>query len=259
MKTYELGLAVVIACAPAACQAAAEAKPDPPGLAPTPQVPANPGRTTERELPSSQRFERDMMLRFHMLSSLDMARTIERLLVRGNLDDARYFAGALATEPDVPGLGAWAKQIEMVRERAGAVALAPTIDEACRRTAGLIEACASCHADAGAQADFRPPQAAPPDLQTLGARMARHRWATDRIREGMIGDADDAWRAGFEVLAAAPLSLPQPRANQEALGRRLQHLASQALHAGHSDRAARARLYGETLIVCAACHAQPAK
>jgi len=89
--------------------------------------------------------------------------------------------------------------------------------------------------------------------------MARHRWATERIREGMIGDADDAWRAGFEILAAAPLSWPQPRPDQDALARRLQQLASQALHAARGDRAERTRLYGETLIVCAACHAQPAR
>jgi hypothetical protein len=252
MKTRALGLAAVLACALAACRATADAKPGAPGPAPAPTI-------TERELPPSQRFERDMTLRFHMLSSFDTARAIERLLLRGNLDDARYFAGGLASEPDVPGLGQWAKQIELVRERAAAIATAPAIEEACRRMARLVEACAGCHADAGAQAEFRPPHGAPPDLQTVAARMARHRWAADRIREGMLGDADDAWRAGFEVLAAAPISWPQPRAGLDELARRLQQLASQALHVAHSDRAARARLYGETLIACAACHAQPAR
>jgi hypothetical protein len=256
MTTYDQGLAVVTACALAACQPTADANAEPPRPA---TAPANPGRSTDRELPPSQRFERDMMLRFHMLSSFDAARTIERLLLRGNLDDARYFARALATEPDVPGLGPWAKQVGLVRDRAAAVATAPAIEEACRRTAGLVEACAGCHAEAGAQEDFRPPHETPPDLPTVAARMARHRWATDRIREGMIGDADDAWRAGFEVLAAAPMSWPQPGAEQGELARRLQQLASQALHSGRGDRAARARLYGETLIVCAACHAQPTR
>jgi len=256
MTTYAFGPIVAIACALAACQATADATPEPPGPMPTP---ATARRILEPELPPAQRFERDMMLRFHMLSSFDAARTIERLLLRGNLDDARYFAEGLASDPDVPGLGPWAKQIEVVRERAAAIATAPSIDEACRHMARLIEACAGCHADAGAQADFRPPHDAPPDLQTVAARMARHRWATDRIREGMLGDARDAWRAGFEVLAAAPLALPPLKANQQALARRLQQLASQALHADRGDRAARARLYGETLTVCAACHAQPAR
>jgi cytochrome c len=159
----------------------------------------------------------------------------------------------------VPALGPWAVQLARVRERAAAIATAPAIDEACRRMSGLVEACAACHRDAGVQAELRPPLAAPPDLPTVAARMARHRWATDRIREGMIGDADDAWRAGFEVLAAAPMSWPQPSAEQAGLARRLQRVAGQALHAGRSGRAERARLYGETLIVCAACHARPAR
>jgi cytochrome c553 len=198
-----------------------------------------------------------MMMRFHMLSSFDTARAIERLLIRGKLDDARYFAQSLATEPDIPGLAPWAKQVELVRERAAAVGTAPGVDEACRREARLAEACARCHLDASAQADFQPPREAPPDLQTVAARMARHRWAADRVREGMIGGSDDAWRAGLDVLAATPLSWPDPGSNRKDLARQLQHLADQARHPVGSDLAERARLYGEILVTCAACHAQP--
>lgn len=254
MTTSYLRIAVVSVCGLAACQPTADANPAPPG----PTSPAPPGRTTDRELPPAQRFERDMMLRFHMRSSFDAARTIERLLVRGNLADARYFATGLATAPDVPGLAPWGKQIALVRERAAALATAPATDEACRRTARLMEACAACHVASGAQAEFRPPQDAPPDLPTVTARMARHRWAADRIREGMVGDVDDAWRAGFELLAAAPPSWTRPKPDQDALAKRLQQLALQALHTGPGDRAERTRLYGETLTVCTACHAQPA-
>ena len=93
-----------------------------------------------------------------MLSSFDTARAIERLLLRGNLDDARYFASGLAAEPDVPGLAPWAKQIAVVRARAAELATAPAIEEACRRVARLVDACAACHADAGAQEDFRSPR-----------------------------------------------------------------------------------------------------
>jgi len=198
-----------------------------------------------------------MMLRFHMLASFDTARTIERLIIRGRLDDARYFARSLATEPDVPGMAPWAKQVELVRQRAGALSTAPDIDEACRREAQLIAACASCHRDAGAQADFQPPHDVPPDQPTVPARMARHRWAADRIREGMIGDAEDAWRAGLDVLAAAPLASMD--ADRRPLAQRLQQIADQARHAGNAAPADRARVYGEILLTCAACHAHVAK
>jgi hypothetical protein len=199
-----------------------------------------------------------MMMRFHMLASFDTARTIERLLIRGRLDDARYFAQALATEPDVPGLAPWAKQVELVRERAAAVAAAPGIAEACRRQARLAEACARCHVDASAEADFQPPREVPPDQPSVAARMARHRWAADRLREGVIGGSDQAWRAGLDVLAATPLAWPEPGAKRKDLARQLQQLADQGRRPAINGLAERTRLYGEILITCTACHAQTA-
>jgi hypothetical protein len=71
----------------------------------------------------SERFERDMLVRFHMHQSYDLVRAIEKLLVRGNLDDARAFARAIAEAPDEPGLGAWARHAAVVRERAAALAV----------------------------------------------------------------------------------------------------------------------------------------
>ena len=241
-------LAVILAWTMAACQPAT--------AGPTPAPPADPpGKLPPASaLPPAQRFERDMMLRFHMLSSFDAARTIERLLIRGRLDEARYFAQAMATEPDVPGMAPWAAPIARVRERAAAIATAPDLAEACRREARLADACASCHRDAGAQAEFQPPHDVPPDLPTVVARMARHRWAADRLREGMIGEADDAWRAGLDILAAAPIApLASLGADRKELARRLQQLADQARHAD-GPPADRVRVYGEILVTCAACH-----
>jgi len=242
----------VLACAVAACQpsASADATPAPPA-----NSRARPAR--DAQLPPAQRFERDMMVRFHMLASYDTTRTIERLLIRGQLDEARYFAQSLATEADVPGTAPWARQIEHVREAAAAVATAPDIAEACRRAARLADACASCHRDAGAQAEFQPPHNVPPDLPTVVARMARHRWATERLREGMIGDTEDAWRAGLDILASEPLAALG--SDRKALAARLQQLADQARHLPRPTPADRASVYGELLVTCASCHVGPAR
>jgi len=254
MSRYDLRFAVVASFAIGGCGPTAHAEPTP---AAPPQ--AKPGRANEPELPPPQRFERDMMMRFHMRSSFDTVRAIERLLIRGKLDEARYFAQSLASEPDAPGLAPWAKQIALVRERAAAVASAPGIDEACRREARLAEACARCHADASAQPEFRPPREAPADQPTIVARMARHRWAADRLWEAAIGDAEDAWRAGLDVLAASSLTWPEQGSDRKALAQRLRQLAVQAQHAATGDRAARTWLYGEILVTCASCHTQSAK
>ena len=85
------------------------------------------------EPPPSKRFERDMMVRLHMHESFDLLRAIERLLIRGRLDEAKVFAAAIAEAPDEPGLGPWTRQAIAVRERAAALARATTIAEACQR------------------------------------------------------------------------------------------------------------------------------
>jgi hypothetical protein len=167
MTTCKLRLAIAALCVIAGCQTTADARTGPQTTASGPPV-----RPHDPEPSPPQRFERDMRMRFHMHASFDAVRGIERLLIRGKLDDARYFARSLATEPGAPGLAPWAQQIALVRERAAAVATAPGIDEACRREARLAEACARCHADASAGPEFQPPPALPADQQTVAARMA---------------------------------------------------------------------------------------
>ncbi|HWU86741.1 MAG TPA: hypothetical protein VN253_05685, partial [Kofleriaceae bacterium] len=101
------------------------------------------------EPPPPQRFERDMVLRLHMHENFDLLRAIERLLIRGRLEEAKAFAAAISEAPDEPGLGAWTTHAVAVRDRAAALARAATVDEACGREAKLAAACAGCHVDAG--------------------------------------------------------------------------------------------------------------
>jgi len=71
-----------------------------------------------------------MMVRYHMHGNLDVLRSIERLLLRGRLDEARQLARGIAEAPLESDLGSWATQAATVRERAAAVAAAPALDEA---------------------------------------------------------------------------------------------------------------------------------
>jgi hypothetical protein len=204
----------------------------------------------------SERFEHDMMVRFHMHQSFDLARAIEKLLVRGKLEDARTFARAISEAPDEPGLAPWAKHAALVRERAAAVASATTLDDACRREARLAEACAGCHVDAGVVPEFRSSRP-PADQPTVDARMARHLWATGRLWEGIVGGAADSWRDGLDVLAATPLPALQGAGAgaRTELARRLQQLAAGARQRWRTDSATdRAGAYGELLVTCAGCH-----
>lgn len=189
------------------------------------------------------------MVRFHMYRSYDLSRAIERQLVRGDLDGARSLARSIASAPDLPALDAWARQTALVRDRAAALAAAPGVDEACRRAARVSEACATCHAATHATALFEVFPAAPPDQPTVEARMALHRWAIDRVWEGVVGNADKPWRAGLDVLAVTPLPFSTLKDDRAALASGLQRLADRARRDPN-----RAQNYGEILVTCAACH-----
>jgi len=203
--------------------------------------------------PESVRFEHDMMVRFHMHENFDLLRAIEKLLVRGKLDEVRLLARGIAEAPDEPGMAAWAKQATLVRERAAALATAPDAGEACRREARLAVACAGCHVDAGASPEFRSPGQVPPDRPTIEARMTRHLWATDRLWEGIVGPSDEAWRQGLDVLAATPLSSVQDV--DGGFARRLQRLADRArVQQATATANDRAHSYGEILTTCTGCH-----
>jgi cytochrome c553 len=225
MKSFTCALAVL-----AGCQTAS-------GSEPTPNPPA-------------QRFEHDMLVRFHMHENFGLLRAIELLLVRGKLDDARPMARAIAEAPDEPGLEPFAARIADVRAQAAALAQASTTADALRVEARLAQRCAACHADASALPEFAEPPRTPPDTGSVAARMARHRWATDRLWEGVVGDSAESWRAGLEVLSAAPLPAAELGGERAAVAQRLRELADRSRQ---SDN--RARDYGEILTMCAACHA----
>jgi cytochrome c553 len=205
------------------------------------------------EPPPSVRFERDMMVRFHMHENFDLVRAIERLLIRGKLDEAKRFAEAIAAAPDEPEHGPWIAYTVAVRSRAGELARATTVDDALRADARLAVACGSCHKALEASPQFRTSPALPPDKPTLDARMLRHRWAADRMWEGIVGNADEPWRAGLDVVAAKPLELGPERA---PFALQLERLAKQARRPGTVDD--RAKTYGEILATCAGCHTMPA-
>lgn len=189
-------------------------------------------------------------MRLHMHASFDLVRAIERLLIRGELKNAARLAAEIAMAPDQPAHGAWASRVVAVRERAAEISRATTIDGALLGVARLGAACGDCHAEVTTTLAFATPPPAPPDHPTLEARMRRHRWAIDRLWEGVVGDAAEPWAQGLTVLAAAPLEVPAERA---ALAKQLRQLAERARRDKQSA-ATRATTYGEILKVCAGCH-----
>lgn len=183
-----------------------------------------------------------------MRQRFDDVRTIERMLVAGQLDDARTLAFML-TRP-LPGAPQAATSRDLALA-AGALANARTIDEALHAEVRVAIACARCHASSNAVPVFRMPSNAPPDQPTVEAQMTRYQWAVDRLWESLLGASDEHWRAGLYVMATAPF----PGTENPELATRLQQLARAALDMPDTTLDARGARYAELLVTCAGCHA----
>ncbi|MFY0542130.1 hypothetical protein [Nannocystis pusilla] len=96
---------------------------------------------------------------------------------------------------------------------------------------------------------------------SLADKMMRHRWAEARMWEGLVGPSDSAWSAGIDALndsslhpdMLTPDRSPSPEIT--TLVARVRTVGMRGSLARGSR--ARARLYGEYLATCAACHAEP--
>lgn len=201
------------------------------------------------------RLDRPAVTRYHMARHFGDLLDITHLLLAGKLDDARTRAFLLTRPPHDDGLAELAAESQAVEDAATALRAAQSIPDACRLTAKVAEACASCHVHVPLV--LRPP--APPDEPsaepTLAVRMQRHQWAADRLWEGVVMGDERRWRQGLEVLAMRPVPMPKG----DGLAHRLQAMALDSLGKleQQSDTyATRARTYGEMLVTCTACHRQ---
>jgi cytochrome c553 len=233
-------LAVILALV-AGCQAAVADERDP--------VPEPPRRPTP-----------EAITKLHMRGKLGELRTAEHALVRGKLLDGKVSARAIATAPDEAELADWKRKLANVRQLANEVAEASTTEDALERLPAVAAACAECHVATGGWPKLARAPKVPPDGEGAVPRMARHQWAVDRMWDGMIGGAEDSWRAGLEVLAATPPPYSVVRGDEVALGRELQRTATTALQHRYIDSLDdRAQQYGQLLVTCAACHDTHAK
>jgi cytochrome c553 len=142
-----------------------------------------------------------------------------------------------------------------MRTAARSVARAPTLAEAAAGAAQVAQACAGCHRSYSAgpkiEIAFQPSAG-----ESMGAHMARHRWALDRLWEGIAGPSDASWAAGLRVLEEQPLDagdLADRGGNAAiALGRRLHELGTGGRLTDNTQE--RARLFTDVLQTCVECH-----
>jgi cytochrome c553 len=191
-----------------------------------------------------------------MREHFSRARGVHTAVAHGDLALARESGRLLAEPRPDPGLPEGSElHIAAMRTAARSVSRAPSLAEAAVGAAEIAQACAGCHRTYGAgpaiEVAFQPAAG-----ESVGAHMARHRWALDRLWEGIVGPSDASWVAGLRTLEEQPIDvgeLAERGGNAAiALGRRLHELGSTGM-LGASTRE-RARVFTEALQTCVECH-----
>ena len=120
--------------------------------------------------------------------------------------------------------------------------------------ARLAAACGACHSAAGVAPSFDDVDVPPLD-DRLESAMAVHKWAAERMWEGLIGPNDERWRRGTATFVALP-RCDALYPNGPAERRALCLDATRLIQRSHIRESAPSRtaLYGRLLATCAHCH-----
>lgn len=214
-----------------------------------------PDRAIEPNVPIARTDPR--FLHREMQAHFDSAHDLQRAITDGRLSDMRDVARNLATMNPELGQAGDPNRVQLV---ALAVSHAASVTEGAAQMGRLGRACSSCHEAEATRVELRFPAAppAPPDGPTLTAQMDRHRWAAERLWDGVIVPADQPWFDGASVMATTALDLtttingkPNEEVFELASGLRRLALDARDVH----DPDARSALYSAMLVTCASCHA----
>jgi hypothetical protein len=180
-------------------------------------------------------------------------------VIRGNLNLIRGALDTLAThEYRTVAPGGWFRWIGEIQEVARVTAEVNTLESAASGVATIARICGDCHRSHGVPTSYTPIDFHPAgQAGTLQYRMSRHRWAADRMWEGLIGPSDESWNAGARELARVAAEPPVEAGSLPAAFARdleqVQEIGQLAIEAETPEQ--RAGLYASFLSRCAGCHA----
>ena len=198
------------------------------------------------------------VLQAHMKDHFYRATEMQLAVINGDLEGLREPAIWMAEHASSAAMpDEWRSHAAAMHAAARNAATAEDLESAAVATAVMANECGSCHLALGAEVGFAV-ENAPPEGDGAKPHMGRHAWASGRLWEGLIAPSGVVWDGGAEVLAEAPLAPAELSAGIEVLAEvsemeALVHsLGGEAV--GITLQEERARVYGEFLATCAACH-----
>ncbi|RLB54437.1 MAG: hypothetical protein DRJ42_09080 [Deltaproteobacteria bacterium] len=194
------------------------------------------------------------LMREHFLK----VREARQALVGDDIEGARAAMAWLADND--PGLDAvptpLRPNLEGMREEARSFADATTLSEASMAFAGMLNYCGECHQHVEGGPEFAMPPG--PDGDALQDQMQRHRWAIERMWEGIVSRNLETYVDGATVMGDVQLraeELPHGVLEPERIDAIIAHVHELAGAAKEStDWDDRTENFGRLLATCATCH-----
>lgn len=195
----------------------------------------------------------------HMRDHFHQIIQIRDGLIAGDLHSMKQPAAWLAQHGGpMNGPVSWKPYRAELRRLGSEVLGTSDLPDAARDTARMAAVCGLCHRSAGAPVALFMPALVEQAGDLTSNRMKRHKWAIDRLWDGLVAPSDTAWRVGAEVLLDAPLVPGDVAADgpiEPGLAQRIGRVHRLAGAArGARQPGERAALMGELLGTCAGCH-----
>jgi cytochrome c553 len=180
--------------------------------------------------------------------------TLREAVIWGNISAAVAPAESLAGLEGVKTLPRhWQVSANQLLDSARRIRQSSDLSEAAAATADIGRACGLCHAAVrGPKIKIEPP---PPVDASLGSRMRRHHWASERLWEGLYVPSDAAWAAGVSALEMEPFpaeALKPGGVHARSAASRFATTAKTLAQAKTSE--ARGAAYADILSTCGPCH-----
>jgi cytochrome c553 len=219
--------------------------------------PNGPDRTPEASAPTPASLQQKPTLQSSMKDHDKRGAAMRDAVARGDLDGTRreaHFLVDLRLDREVD--PTWRQKLDSLNAAAARVVNSTDLTEASRGLGAVAKTCGDCHAMIGKRDAVTVEPV--PDDSGVRPRMLKHQWAIAQLWNGLVVPSDEAWRAGANALADAPLSpalltpgkTPVPKvgvltSSVHDMGRKAQTLG---------DAQARAAILGDLMATCAACH-----
>lgn len=243
--------------ATASASATAPVASDAPSAAASASAPSAAASATPSAAPSATAMEQPapgspgaLLMRDHFKQTA----TIRDAVIWNNPGKAVSPAEGLANLDGVSSLPKhWQVSVTNLTDAARRIRQSSDLTEVAAATADIGRACGLCHTAAkGPSVHFDP---APSAEGSVTARMHRHKWATERLWEGLYVPSQSSWTAGAEALALDPFTgdtLKKGGVHARSAASRFAAVTKKLAAAKtNEDRGA---TYAELLSTCGPCH-----